>query len=75
MTTPLEGQTFVFMWIGFLLLMSSGIALFFLWAIRAGQFSRQDRARFLALQAAIPPLPAKTETGGQALPGPGRPSP
>ena len=54
MNSPLEGQAFLFMWVGFLLLMSSGIAAFFLWAIRAGQFSRQDRARYLPLQSGIP---------------------
>ena len=56
MNSTMEGQTFLFVWIGFLLLTSGGIALFFLWAIRARQFSHQDRARYLALQAGIPPL-------------------
>ena len=54
MTSPLEGSTFLFMWIGFTLLMTGGIGLLFLWAIRAGQFSDQDRARYLALQCGIP---------------------
>lgn len=56
MNSLMDGQTFLFIWIGFLLLMCGGIALFFLWAIRARQFSHQDRARYLALQAGIPPL-------------------
>jgi cbb3-type cytochrome oxidase maturation protein len=55
MNSPLEGQTFLFMWIGFLLLMSCGVAAFFLWGIRAGQFSDQDRARYLPLNSGIPP--------------------
>lgn len=54
MNGPMEGQAFLFIWIGFLLLMTGGIAAFFLWAIRAGQFSRQDRARYLALNSGIP---------------------
>ena len=55
MDNPMEGQAFLFMWIGFLLLMTGGIAAFFLWAIRAGQFSNQDRARYLPLESGIPP--------------------
>jgi nitrogen fixation-related uncharacterized protein len=50
----MEGQTFLFMWIGFLLLMICSVAAFFLWAIRAGQFSGQDRARYLPLESGIP---------------------
>jgi len=54
MNSPMEGQAFLFIWIGFLLLMTGGIGAFFLWAVRAGQFSHQDRARYLALQSGIP---------------------
>jgi len=54
MNNLLEGQTFIFLWIGFLLLMTASIAGFFLWAIRAGQFSDQDRARYLPLDSGIP---------------------
>ncbi|GAW68207.1 hypothetical protein GPEL0_01f4442 [Geoanaerobacter pelophilus] len=42
------------MWIGFLLLMSTALGAVFVWAIRSGQFSNQQRARYLALEAAIP---------------------
>lgn len=55
MNSLLEGETFFFMWLGFLLLMTGGIAAFFLWAIRSGQFSDQDRARYLPLESGIPP--------------------
>jgi len=54
MTSPMEGTTFLYMWLGFLLLMICSVAIFFLWAIRKGQFSQQDRARYLALQSGIP---------------------
>jgi nitrogen fixation-related uncharacterized protein len=54
MNSPMEGTTFLYMWLGFLLLMICSVASFFLWAIRKGQFSRQDRARYLALQSGIP---------------------
>lgn len=54
MSTILEDPLFVFMWLGFLVLMSVGIAAFFLWAIREGQFSQQDRARYLALESCMP---------------------
>ena len=54
MNSPMEGTTFLYMWLGFLLLMMCSVAIFFLWAIRKGQFSQQDRARYLALQSGIP---------------------
>jgi cbb3-type cytochrome oxidase maturation protein len=54
MTSPFDGTAFVLMWIGFLVIMSSGIVLFFLWAVRAGQFADQERARHLALTSGIP---------------------
>jgi cbb3-type cytochrome oxidase maturation protein len=54
MNSPFEGTSFVLMWIGFLILMSSGIVIFFVWAIRNGQFADQDRARYLALMSGIP---------------------
>jgi len=54
MITMLEDPIFVFMWLGFLMLMSVGTALFFMWAVRSQQFSQQDRARYLPLQSGIP---------------------
>lgn len=54
MKSLLEGPTFLFMWIGFSLLMTGSIAAFFFWAVRAGQFSHQDRARYLPLDSFIP---------------------
>jgi cbb3-type cytochrome oxidase maturation protein len=54
MSNPFEGTSFVLMWVGFLILMSSGIVIFFVWAIRNGQFADQDRARYLALMSGIP---------------------
>lgn len=55
MTSPFEGTAFVVMWIGFLVIMSSGIVIFFLWAMRAGQLCEQERARHLPLKSGIPP--------------------
>lgn len=52
----LDSQTFILIWVGFLLLMSCGIGVFFLWGIRTGQFADQDRARYLPLQSGIPPV-------------------
>jgi cbb3-type cytochrome oxidase maturation protein len=49
MPSPLDCSAFVFMWIGFTVLMICCIAGFFLWAVRADQFSDQDRARYLPL--------------------------
>jgi len=45
---------FLFMWIGFLALMLAGLSLILLWAVRAGQFSNQERARYLPLRSGIP---------------------
>ena len=61
MANPLEGATFLCMWIGFLLLMIGSIAGIFVWAIRTRQFSDQDRARYLALQSGIPERSEKNE--------------
>lgn len=63
---PMEGNAFLFLWIGFLLLMSTALGTLFLWAIRAGQFSNQERARYLALEATIPDLEPPAEDAPQA---------
>jgi len=54
MNSPMEGQAFLVLWIGFLLLMTGCVGAFFFWAVRSGQMSQQDRARYLALQSGIP---------------------
>jgi nitrogen fixation-related uncharacterized protein len=54
MSSPMEGSTFLFMWLGFLILMIGCLGAFFIWAMRGGQFSQQDRARYLALHSSIP---------------------
>lgn len=54
MNSPMEGATFLLMWLGFLLLMTACVAAFFLWAIRGKQFSDQDGARYLPLESGIP---------------------
>jgi len=48
------GATFLVMWIGFMLLVTAGSSIFLLWAVRARQFSDQERARHLALSSGIP---------------------
>lgn len=65
--SPWNGQAFLFIWIGFLLVMTGGIGAFFLWGVRSGQFANQDRARYLALQARIPE-PGESEPAGTAAP-------
>lgn len=67
MFTMLEDPIFVFMWLGFLMLMSVGTALFFLWAVRSQQFSQQDRARYLPLQSGIPVEVASDPEYGEHL--------
>ena len=54
MNSPMEETTFLYMWLGFLLLMIGFVAAFFLWAVRGDQFSHQNRARYLPLQSGIP---------------------
>ena len=39
------------LWIGFLVINGSAIVAALVWAFRAGQFSGQDHARFLAIEA------------------------
>jgi cbb3-type cytochrome oxidase maturation protein len=63
MNSPMEGATFLFMWLGFLLLMIGCVAVFFLWAVRGGQFSHQDRSRYLPLQSGIPDAEARQTDG------------
>jgi cbb3-type cytochrome oxidase maturation protein len=41
-------------WIVFSAVAFVGVAAFFVWAVRSGQFSQQDRARSLALESGIP---------------------
>lgn len=45
---------FLVMWLGFLGLMITAIAIPLVWAIRSRQFSNQDRARYLPLESGIP---------------------
>ena len=40
-------------WIVFSAMAFVGVAVFFVWAVRAGQFSQQDRARGLPLESEI----------------------
>ena len=40
---------FLLIWFGFLVLMLICVGAVLIWAIRTGQFSRQDRARYLPL--------------------------
>jgi hypothetical protein len=46
------------MWIAFTVTAVLGIAALLVWAVRARQFSGQDRARYLALEAKVPDAPA-----------------
>jgi cbb3-type cytochrome oxidase maturation protein len=41
-------------WIAFSAAAFVGVAAFFIWAVRSGQFSQQDRARSLPLESGIP---------------------
>ena len=65
MNSPLDGAPFLFMWLGFLGLMIGCVAAFFLWAVRDGQFSQQDRARYLPLQSGIPAADGSDQETGQ----------
>jgi len=65
MNSPTEGTTFLIMRLGFLVLMIGCISAFFLWAVRGGQFSHQDRARYLPLQSGTPAGGEAVEKGRQ----------
>ena len=49
MIMGLSHGIFLLIWFGFLVLMLVCVGAVFIWAIRTGQFSRQDRARYLPL--------------------------
>jgi cbb3-type cytochrome oxidase maturation protein len=55
------------MWVIFTVLALAGVIAVFVWAVRARQFSDQDRARYLALDSGIPddpePSPDRTDKG------------
>jgi len=61
MISSREAEMIVYLWIGFLLLMLAGLGLVFLWAVRARQFSDQQRVRFLPLESG---MPEETEPSG-----------
>ena len=69
---PLESPAFLFIWFGFLLLMSATAIAFFLWGIRSGQFADQDRARYLPLESGIPEPPTDVDAPSPAGGGAGR---
>ena len=54
-------------WICFTVMVLIGIIAVFVWAVRARQFSDQDRARHLPLRSNIPP--EGDEAGGADSPG------
>ncbi len=47
-------DAYVFLWVGSALMTLLGLSVVFVWAWRAGQFSDQGRARYLALWAEVP---------------------
>jgi cbb3-type cytochrome oxidase maturation protein len=49
-----EEKQLLIMWIVYSVVALAGVAAFFVWAVRSGQFSQQDRARGLALKSGIP---------------------
>ncbi len=48
------GGVFLFIWIGFLALMTGVLTGAILWGVRSGQFANQERARHLPLNSGIP---------------------
>ena len=54
MNSALDTPAFLFIWMGFPLLMCGTLIVFFLWGVRSGQFADQERARYLALDSGIP---------------------
>jgi cbb3-type cytochrome oxidase maturation protein len=66
MTAVTAGMLLLAVWICFTILALVGIIAVFIWAVRARQFSSQDRARHLPLRSGIPP---EVGAGGEALAG------
>lgn len=64
MTASAQGVLLA-VWIGFAVVALVGIIIVFVWAVRARQFSDQDRARHLPLRSNIPaPGPQAAEDEG-----------
>ena len=53
---------FLAMWLGFLAVMIGAITAALVWAIRSRQFTKQDRARYLALESGVP---SEVESGSK----------
>ncbi len=58
---------FFFYWILFTILVLAATAVAILWSWRAGLFSRQDRARYLALWAEVPEEKTENKKAGEGL--------
>jgi cbb3-type cytochrome oxidase maturation protein len=52
---------FIVAWVAFVILIGTAIAAVIFWAVRAGQFKDQDRARYLPLMSGIPKEPGEAE--------------
>jgi cbb3-type cytochrome oxidase maturation protein len=66
--TPSNNASLFFLWLGISMLMSLGALAALIWAIRAGQFSDQQRARYLALFSKTPG--EEKSTGNEVKGGP-----
>ena len=66
MTAVTAQGVLLVVWICFTVMALVGVIAVFVWAVRARQFSDQDRARHLPLRSGIPPAGAGTdeETAG-----------
>jgi hypothetical protein len=53
----------VVIWFTFLVVALVGVAAAIVWAVRSGQFTNQDRARYLPLQSGIPKSHAGASNG------------
>ena len=53
------------LWITFTTVALAGAIAVFVWAVRARQFSDQDRARYLPLKSGIPDVDAPAQAGPQ----------
>jgi cbb3-type cytochrome oxidase maturation protein len=48
-----ESQAFLLIWIAFSLIMFTAILLFIVWGLKNAQFEKQNKARYLPLEAKI----------------------
>jgi nitrogen fixation-related uncharacterized protein len=60
-----SGTGLLILWVVFASVALAAIIAVLVWAVRSGQFSNQDAARYLPLKSGIPGSPTDADAGGR----------